>query len=118
MTEAQTTTHDDHGIGHITPVSLLLGIFALLIVLTVLTVAVTFVDLGSANIWIALGVAVVKAGLVALYFMHLRYDAPFNGLILVSAFLFLAIFIGISLMDTGEYSEATSPPPTIRAVGG
>lgn len=115
-----TTTHEDHdhGIGHITPVPLLLGIFVLLIFFTVLTVAVTYVDLGPANIWIALGVAVVKAGLVALYFMHLRYDSPFHGLILVSAFLFLAIFIGISLMDTGEYQQNMGPPPSIRAAGG
>jgi cytochrome c oxidase subunit 4 len=116
MSDAHAPTHEDHGhgIGHITPVSLLLGVFAALIALTVLTVAVTYVDLGDANIWIALGVAVVKGGLVALYFMHLRYDSPFHGLILVSAFLFLAVFIGISLMDTGEYMPEQSPPSTVR----
>jgi cytochrome c oxidase subunit 4 len=121
MTDAHATDahHHDHGIGHITPVSLLVGVFTLLIVFTVLTVAVTYVDLGPANIWIALGVAVVKAALVALYFMHLRYDSPFNALILVSAFLFLAVFIGISLMDSSEYQPNLAPPPTIRpAVGG
>jgi len=118
MTEAATHEDHDHGIGHITPVSLLISIFTLLIVLTVLTVAVTYVDLGPANIWIALGVAVVKAGLVAMYFMHLRYDSPFNGLILISAFLFLAVFIGISLMDTGEYQPDLGPPPSVRATVG
>lgn len=121
MSHDTANTHDDHdGIGHITPVSLLLGIFALLMVFTFLTVAVTYVDLGPANIWIALGVAVVKAALVGLYFMHLRYDSPFNALILVSAFLFLAVFIGISLMDTGEYQQNINTPASIRptAVGG
>ena len=122
MSHAQThDDHDhdhDHGIGHITPVSLLLGVFALLMVFTVLTVAVTYVDLGPANIWIALGVAVVKAGLVGLYFMHLRYDSPFNALILVSAFLFLAVFIGISLMDTGEYQPNLAAPSTVRPAAG
>ncbi len=115
-----TTTHEDHdhGIGHITPIPLLLGIFTLLIVFTVLTVAVTYVDLGEANIWIALGIAVIKGALVALYFMHLRYDSPFNGLILVCAFLFLAVFIGISLMDTGEYQTDLGPPPTVRSAAG
>jgi len=96
-------THDDHSIGHISPIGALIGVFTLLIFFTFLTVAVTYVDLGPANIWIALGVAVVKATLVGLYFMHLRYDSPFNGLILIVAFMFLALFIGISLMDTGEY---------------
>ncbi len=118
MSDAHTNDDHNHGIGHITPVSLLVGIFALLIFFTVLTVAVTYVDLGPANIWIALGVAVVKGALVGLYFMHLRYDSPFNGLILVTAFLFLAVFIGISLMDTGEYQRNIPPPPTVRPVTG
>ena len=111
-------TNDDHGIGHVSPIWMLLGVFALLIFFTVLTVAVTYVDLGPANIWIALGVAVVKAALVGLYFMHLRYDSPFNSLILVSAFLFLALFIGIALMDTGEYQQNISPPDTVRPISG
>jgi cytochrome c oxidase subunit 4 len=111
-------THDDHGMGHISPIWMLLAVFALLIFFTVLTVAVTYVDLGPANIWIALGVAVVKAALVGLYFMHLRYDSPFNSLILVSAFLFLAIFIGIALMDTGEYQRNIGPPDTVRPISG
>ena len=113
-----TSTHEDHGLGHITPPSLLLGVFAALILLTGLTVAVTFVNLGAGNIWIALAVAVAKGALVALYFMHLRYDSPFNGLILVCAFLFLAIFIGISLMDTGEYQKNIEPPATVQASTG
>ena len=111
-------TNDDHGIGHVSPIWMLLGVFALLIFFTVLTVAVTYVDLGPANIWIALGVAVVKGALVGLYFMHLRYDSPFNSLILVSAFLFLALFIGIALMDTGEYQQNIGPPNTVRPVAG
>jgi len=110
--------HDDHGIGHVSPIWMLLGVFALLIFFTVLTVAVTYVDLGSANIWIALGVAVVKGALVGLYFMHLRYDSPFNSLILVTAFLFLAVFIGIALMDTSEYQQIIPPPASVRPVSG
>jgi len=97
------TTHDDSGIGHVSPIGMLIGVFALLIVFTVLTVAVTYVDLGEANIWIALGIAVVKGSLVALFFMHLLYDSPFNGLILVTALMFLATFIGLALMDTEAY---------------
>jgi cytochrome c oxidase subunit IV len=117
---SDANTHDDHdqAIGHISPIGVLIGVFALLIFFTVLTVAVTYVDLGPANIWIALGVAVVKGALVGLYFMHLRYDSPFNGLILVTAFLFLAVFIGIALMDTGEYQSNIGPPATVRPVGG
>ncbi len=109
--------HDDHGIGHISPVWMLLLIFALLIFFTFITVAVTYIDLGAANIWIALAVAVVKAVLVGLYFMHLRYDSPFHSLILISAFLFLAVFIGFALMDTGEYQVDLSPPESVPVSG-
>ena len=58
---------------HVTPLSVYLGIFGALMVLTAVTVAVAFVDLGSLNILVALGVAVFKASLVVLYFMHLKY---------------------------------------------
>lgn len=111
-------TNDDHGMGHVSPIWMLLGVFALLIFFTVLTVAVTYVDLGPANIWVALAVAVVKGALVGLYFMHLRYDSPFNSLILVSAFLFLAVFIGLALMDTGEYQSNIAPPDSVRPISG
>ena len=114
MSNESTQTHDDHGLGHITPPSLLISVFTGLILLTMLTVAVTFVDLGEANIWIALAVAVAKGSLVALFFMHLKYDSPFNGMILVCAFLFLAIFIGISLMDSSDYQKNIPPPLTVQ----
>ena len=63
--------------GHVVPVRVLLGVWAILVVLTVATVAVTRVDFGpGTNLWIAMGIATVKASLVLLYFMHLRYDQP------------------------------------------
>jgi cytochrome c oxidase subunit 4 len=40
---------------------------------------------------------------VALYFMHLRYDHPFHGLIFVVALGFLALFMSLTLMDTQQY---------------
>jgi len=88
---------------HVVEPRILFATFAALLVLTVLTVAVTLVDLGPLNIWIALFVAVVKAALVALYFMHLRWDNPFNSVILICAFFFVAIFIGTTIIDTKEY---------------
>ncbi len=94
---------------HVVSLRLLLGVFAVLLVLTVLTVAVTWVDLGPANLVIAMAVAVVKASLVALYFMHLRYDQPFNALALVSTLLFVALFIGFVLLDTTHYQPNMIP---------
>ena len=93
--------HGEHG--HVSSVGQLVGIFAVLMALTFLTVAATWIDLGPANVWIALFVAAVKAGVVAMWYMHLKYDNPFFGQILIASMFFLALFIGISLMDTFEY---------------
>lgn len=103
--------HDEHdAIAHPVPLSTLLGVFAALLVLTFLTVAVTWVNLGPANIWIALLIAVAKAALVALYFMHLRWDSPFNMIALLSALLFVAVMLGIIILDTKEYQPEFEPP--------
>lgn len=88
---------------HVVPVPLLLAVFGLLLFLTVITVAVTMVDLGPLNIWIALAIAVVKASVVALYFMHLRYDRPFHGFILIASLFFVALLIGLALIDSTTY---------------
>lgn len=88
--------------GHIVPFRVLLTVFLTLVFATILTVAVTYVNLGALNIWIALGIAVAKAGLVALYFMHLRWDSPFYGIVLIVALMFVILFIGISIMDTTQ----------------
>ena len=99
---------------HVVPPSILLGVFAVLLVLTFATVAVTWIDLGrTANVWIALTIAAVKAALVALYFMHLRWDSPFNSVILIGAMFFVALLIGIITLDSKEYQiNFTTPPPT------
>ena len=97
---------------HIVPPRVLLGVYAVLVVLTVATVAITGVNLGPLNIWAALGIAVAKAAFVVLYFMHLRYDKPFNAVVLISALLFVAVFIGIAMMDTGQYKVNYQPPGT------
>lgn len=111
---AHATAHADDGAihPHIVPVSVLLGVYAVLVVLTVATVAITGVNLGPFNIWAALGIAVTKAAFVILYFMHLRYDKPFNAVVLISALLFVAVFIGIAMMDTSQYKPNYQPPGT------
>jgi cytochrome c oxidase subunit 4 len=93
----------EHGLAHVMPVTTLLAVFAALIMLTILTVAATLVPTGAFEIWISLGIATVKAGLVAAYFMHLRYDNPVNALIFVFGLFFVALFLGFTLMDTHQY---------------
>ena len=99
--------HDAHV--HVVPFRVLLAVWAALMVLTVVTVAATWVDLGNFNLWIALEIATVKATLVLLYFMHMRYDRPFNAVVFFSALAFVALFIGIALIDTGAYQPELIP---------
>ena len=51
---------------------------------------------------VAMAVATVKASLVVLFFMHLKYDEPFNGLIFVGTLIFLGIFIVLTMADFQE----------------
>ncbi len=100
--------HTDTGV-HVASIKLLVGVWLALMIGTWLTVAVTYVDLGPLNIWIGIGIATAKAFLVALFFMHLRWDKGFNAFVFFAAFGFLAIFIGIALMDTMEYAPTYIP---------
>lgn len=70
-----------------------------LLALTVVTTAVAYVDLGWANVPIALGIAAVKAALVALVFMHLRGSTGVTIAVAVSALLWLGILLGLTLSD-------------------
>ena len=107
------SVHDEPGGGdlhpHPVPLWMLAGVFGALIVLTVLTVAVTYVDLGRWYIYVALIIATVKAGLVAEIFMHLRWDKPFHRVAFLGAVAFVALFIGISMLDTDSYAGDIIP---------
>jgi len=74
-----------------------------LLILTVVTVAAAGIHFESSavNVVIALAIATVKATLVALFFMHLRWDKPVNAIIAMGGFLFLGIFLLFTLLDFG-----------------
>jgi cytochrome c oxidase subunit 4 len=95
--------HGDDGAVHVHIASsrFYWGIFLALIVLTILTVKVSYYDFGPANIVIAILIATMKASLVATFFMHLRHDKLFNTLSFVASFFFLAIFILLTYDDLG-----------------
>ncbi len=100
--------HTESGV-HVASLKLLVTIMIALMIGTWLTVSVTHFDFGVLNIWIGLGIATAKAILVGLYFMHLRWDKPFNAFVFISAFAFLALFIGFALMDYGPLSGRHHP---------
>ena len=96
---------------HIVSMPVLLAVIAALLVLTVVTVAVAGLNLGpAAGVIVAIGIATLKGTLVVLYFMHLRYESPFYGLVLACALLFVALFIMFALKDTQEYRPDLIPP--------
>jgi cytochrome c oxidase subunit IV len=84
---------------HVAPVRLYIAIFAALMVLTLLTVAVTYVDLGPANLFVAMGIAVVKATLVVLYFMHVRWSDRLTAVTVMTSLVFLAVLFAFTWAD-------------------
>ena len=85
--------------GHISPKSTYYAIFGALMVLTAVTVAVAFVNLGSFNFPVAIGIAVTKATLVILFFMHAKYSSMLTKMFVGTAFFFLFILLTLSLTD-------------------
>jgi len=111
-------SHEAHPqVGHVVPLSTLFAVLGTLLVMTFVTVAVSWFDFGRFNLWIAMGIAVFKASLVLLFFMHLKYDKPFNGMILIVSLALVALFIIIALDDTRHYQRNVIPgyAPEIKA---
>ena len=85
--------------GHVAPKSMYYAVFAALMVGTVLTVAVAFVDLGVFNNILMLGIAMTKAMLVILFFMHVRWSTRLTWVIAASGFFWLLILFGLTMQD-------------------
>jgi cytochrome c oxidase subunit 4 len=75
-------------------------VWGALIVLTAVTVAVSYVHLGLMNVVVALLIASVKASLVALFFMHLRYESRLVWGFALTPIFFLVLIIAGTLSDT------------------
>lgn len=102
-------SENDTAFVHVASVKLLLVVWVALMIGTWLTVAASNVDLGWLNIWIGLGIATGKASLVGLFYMHLRWDKPFNAFVFLAAFFFLFLLIGFAMMDSGQYQVDMIP---------
>ncbi len=89
----------DQVVDHVVPLPIYFAVFAALLVLTGVTTAIAFVDLGRMNVFVALTIAVVKASLVLLYFMHLRYSSRLTPLMVGIAFFWLGIMIVLTMSD-------------------
>jgi len=104
--------HDDahhHADGqvhaHISSLPFSIGIFFALIFFTLLTVGASEIHLGKMNLVVAVVIASMKASLVVLFFMHLRYDSRFYLMILVLSVLFIGVFFAYTMNDTERRGE-------------
>jgi len=111
MSDTAHHDHDDHhGDYHVVPIRYLVATGVALLFLTFITVAASWIDfadwdLEELNIILAMIIAIVKASLVCLFFMHLRWDRPFNSFMFVSSIAFVGLFIMFSYIDTSESME-------------
>jgi len=94
---------------HVAPKSMYFGIFGALMVLTAVTVAVAFVNVHPYNFAIALTIAVFKATLVILFFMHAKYASKLTKMFVGTAFFFLIILFALTLTDYTSRGLKTFP---------
>jgi cytochrome c oxidase subunit 4 len=84
---------------HVLPLRIYWGVFMALVVGTLVTVWSATLDLGSWNMPIALAIAVTKASLVILYFMHVKYSTKLTWLFVAAGFLWFIIMVIITMAD-------------------
>jgi len=70
-----------------------------LVILTIITVSVSYLDMKKFTIFTAMLIATVKAGLVILYFMHIRYEKLIYTIMILFVLLTYAVFIGLTFVD-------------------
>ena len=99
--------------GHVSPLKVYIAIFLSLMVLTAITVAVAYVNLGQLNKVVAMGIASLKATLVVLYFMHVKYASRMTKLVVVSGLFFLGIMLTLTMADYSS-REWVNPPAILQ----
>lgn len=111
MNRTTKLSHDAHAHGsdipgyhppHTLPLWLYYAVFGTLVFLTVVTVAVSYADLGPLAFPVAMLVALVKAGFVAGYFMHLKYDDRFISFLFIGSVLTMGLFFAFTFLDLGS----------------
>ncbi|HEX3034052.1 MAG TPA: cytochrome C oxidase subunit IV family protein [Thermodesulfobacteriota bacterium] len=93
--ETRVHEHDEHHVGYKTYII----IFIALIILTAITVYVSYFNFGVFNIVIALVIASLKASLVALWFMHLKFEDKVTWVFVLFPLALLALMIGLVAAD-------------------
>lgn len=89
--------------GHVLPVKLLAGVLGALLALTGLTVLTGTTYLFGFDLAVAMIIATVKASLVCVIFMHLKWDRGFHAFAFLGSVLFVGVFLAYTLTDTKQY---------------
>ncbi|MCC7417083.1 MAG: cytochrome C oxidase subunit IV family protein [Acidobacteria bacterium] len=84
---------------HVVPTRVYYTIFAILMFCTYLTVQVAFLDLGALNTVAALAIAVFKAVLVVLFFMHVKYSTRLTWVVVIGGAFWLGILLALTMTD-------------------
>ena len=84
---------------HILPKRIYYTIFAILMLCTYLTVQIAFFDLGPLNVIAALTIAVFKAALVVLFFMHVKYSTRLTWAVVAGSIFWLGILLALTMGD-------------------
>jgi len=84
---------------HVVPVKVYVAVFVTLLVMTAATTAISGIDLGPWNTVVALGIAVFKASLVVLFFMHARYSPRLTHMVILAGVFWLALLLLITFSD-------------------
>ena len=98
---------------HIAPVSSYIKVFVALIILTVCTVGTAKgikLNPPVLNLILAMVIAVLKASLVVMFFMHQKYETKMNKAIFISGFVFLALLLGFTGIDDLTRKTLTADP--------
>src|SRR6266700_581757 len=95
--------------GHISPKSTYVTIFGALMVCTMITVLAAFTNLGNLNFPVAFAIAIFKATLVVLFFMHVKYGSRLTKLVVGAAFFFLGILLSLTMSDYLSRGWFTAP---------
>jgi cytochrome c oxidase subunit 4 len=93
-------SHDNHGNApHVASVGTYVAVFLALMVFTAITVGVAFVDLGPLNNVVAMAIAISKAAMVVLIFMHVKHNSRLIKLTVVAGFGWLFLLFAYTMAD-------------------
>ena len=89
----------DHAHAHVMSVPTHWAVFGALLALLVITIAIAFVNLGALGVAVAMTIATIKAVLIILYFMHVKFSSKLIWIFSSAAFYWLLILLALTFND-------------------